>query len=348
MRPSLPLFKKTKSSKQWLGRQFSDPYVRERMASPAHYRSRSAFKLLEMDAQYNFISNRHAWTSSAAGQSRPRVIVDLGAAPGGWSQVVALKCGYAAHLQPRDDEPADMQFYGLSQSAKLARRGAWSDRSSATAHVVHPPASDAVSAADGDGSLPTIIALDLLRISPIPGVHTLQADFLSPTASELIRILLPRPRAAQRPDACVDLLLSDMAANVTGNPATDVAHSLQICDAVVRFAEQFLTVRKHAAPGGTLVLKYFMHPDTQQFCLRFLQPCFRRVYQAKPPSSRPESPERYWICIDWLGDASRRRDELPRPPIPIDTFQQILPVRRRKKPSIPQPDVPPNQTPDEE
>jgi 23S rRNA (uridine2552-2'-O)-methyltransferase len=253
MRPSLPLFKKTKSSKQWLGRQFNDPYVRERMASPAHYRSRSAFKLLEMDAQYNFISNRHAWTSSAAGKSRPRVIVDLGAAPGGWSQVVALKCGYAGHLQPRDDEPADMQFYGLSQSAKLARRGAWSDRSPSTAEVEHPPAHYTASTADRDESLPTIIALDLLRISPVPGVHTLQADFLSPTASELIRTLLPRAHGVQRHDACVDLLLSDMAANVTGNSATDVGHSLQICDAVVRFADQYLAVRKHSAPGGTLM-----------------------------------------------------------------------------------------------
>ena len=247
MRPSLAAAQST-SSKRWLARQFRDPYVRQRMASPAQYRSRSAFKLLEMDEYYNFITRLPAApppsapSAPAHSRQRPRVIVDLGAAPGGWSQVVALKSGYTRHLRPVQDEPADMELYGLSQRAKLQRRGAWSDQ---TASAQEPAA--AVVAAGGDGPLPTIIAVDLLRMQPIPGVHTLQGDFLAPSTTELVRTLLPR---APGP---VELLLSDMAANATGNPATDAAHSLRICDAVARFAEQHLAVRSAAAPGGTLV-----------------------------------------------------------------------------------------------
>src|SRR5258708_34628427 len=81
-RQTLPLLtqsSRSKSSKQWISRQFRDPYIKKRLTDPASYRSRSAFKLLEINDQMGgFLDHRDV-----------RTVVDLGAAPGGWSQVVA-------------------------------------------------------------------------------------------------------------------------------------------------------------------------------------------------------------------------------------------------------------------
>ncbi|KAF8583657.1 23S ribosomal RNA methyltransferase [Ramaria rubella] len=319
MRASLPVCK-SQSSKQWLARQFRDPYVQQRMASPAHYRSRSAFKLLELDTLHHFL-DRPRPTSS-----RPRVIVDLGAAPGGWSQVAALKSGYTGHLR-RDAEPANMQNYGLSQDAKIEVEGTWSDQVNIKTDTSPPVNSD-------DPPSPTIIAVDLLRMQPIPGVCTIQADFLSPTTADLIRASVPQ-------DVGVDVLLSDMAANVTGNASTDAENSLRICQAVASFAEQHLTVKSEHGPGGVLVLKYFVHPDTQQFYRDYLLPSFKRVHRVKPPSSRSESSEAYWVCLNWLGGPVKkpRRPRLPPPVLPTEPWQVSIeglpPLRQRDSPLQP-------------
>ncbi|KAF7971561.1 hypothetical protein HWV62_20798 [Athelia sp. TMB] len=83
MRPTPLLQKLTNSSKGWLSTHLRDPYVKSRQAHPAQFRSRSAFKLIELDEKYgNFLQNVNS-------------VVDLGAAPGGWSQVVAAKMGWA-------------------------------------------------------------------------------------------------------------------------------------------------------------------------------------------------------------------------------------------------------------
>ena len=251
MRPSL-LRSTSTSSKRWLARQFRDPYVQQRVTHPAHFRSRSAFKLLELDATFRFLLP-HRRKAAVIHQQHPRVIVDLGAAPGGWSQVVALKYGLVpdAARKKENDEPEDMQFYGLSQRAKLARQGAWSDRAHNTFERAPVPNID-IDTDDAPSPPPVIIALDLQRIAPIPGVHTLQADFLSPSTTQLIRSLLPRaanhdPHSPPPDISPIDLILSDMAPNATGHAAADAEHSLTLCDAVARFSET------HLAVGGVLV-----------------------------------------------------------------------------------------------
>jgi 23S rRNA (uridine2552-2'-O)-methyltransferase len=80
----------------------------------------------------------------------------------------------------------------------------------------------------------TIVAADLLYIPPIPGVRTLQIDFLSPEAGDLIRAMLMSP---SNPEGKADLILSDMAANFTGNRARDTEASLDICLAVLEFVK---------------------------------------------------------------------------------------------------------------
>jgi len=123
-------------------------------------------------------------------------VVDLGAAPGGWSQVIANK------LTPRHgrNDPEDYR-----------------------------------------GS-PTLLALDLIRIQPIPGVVTLQGDFLFDGAN-----LLPSALPQTSDSKCVDLIMSDMAANATGNTTADISNSIRLAEAVYKFAD------RHLAIGGRLV-----------------------------------------------------------------------------------------------
>ncbi|KAF8344447.1 ribosomal RNA large subunit methyltransferase J [Amanita rubescens] len=233
-RPSLVALSKKKSS-QWIVRQTKDPYVKKRASDPNQYRSRSAFKLLEInDLHGDFLTKPDV-----------KAVVDLGAAPGGWSQVVAAKFGY---------------YY--------SQRGN-----------------------KGKG---TIIAVDLLRMLPIPGVEFLQADFLSPQAAEQIQTFS---------DGLVDVVLSDMAANLSGNDTRDIESSLQICNAVFEFAKRNLRTAESTGTklGGVLLMKYFMDPSLQQFSKAQLEPGFHDVKYVKPPSSRASSREGFFLCRGWKG-----------------------------------------------
>ena len=220
------------SSKQWLARHFNDPYIRKRLSQPSQYRSRSAFKLLEIDDRYRrFLRcpDVHA-------------VVDLGAAPGGWSQVVAALMGWQgeawahARKRRRNDQDGD-GGWGLSLDAPS---GHWSD-----------------SAEGADVDLQTqgrgvVIAVDRLRIEPMPGVYTLQADFLAPETAALVEAIIC---AQANPDGKADVILSDMAANTTGNPTHDIQDSLDICHAVWDFTTKHLRTAKSIGrrSGGVLV-----------------------------------------------------------------------------------------------
>lgn len=230
--PTAPLFKVSNSSRTWLSTHLRDPYVKSRQSHPAQYRSRSAFKLIELHEKYgNFLTKN--MTS----------VVDLGAAPGGWSQVVAGKMGWT--------EEREIESFGASpsgwgtrgrggklQSEKGGIRGmelAEGERKPNPYDTFYDGADNAkVPSAPGRG---TIVAADLLHMSPIPGVRALQIDFLSPEAGELIRGML---MTASNPEGKADLILSDMAANFTGNKSHDTESSLNICMAVFEFARKNL------------------------------------------------------------------------------------------------------------
>lgn len=201
-RQSLPLQKK--SSSAWLARQSRDPFVKARLSSPSSYRSRSAFKLIELDQRWGRFLSRPG----------VRSVVDLGAAPGGWSQVVAERLGWS-HNGEED--------FGLREEMKMQKRGSWS---------VEPENKPA-----GRGK---IVALDLLPISPILGVQSLQMDFLAQGSAHIVRDALKSP---QNPQGTADIVLSDMAANFSGNKIRDTQMSLDICHAVFDFAKGALTVR---------------------------------------------------------------------------------------------------------
>ena len=219
------------SSKQWLARHFDDPYIRKRLSHPSQYRSRSAFKLLEIDDRYRrFLRCRDV-----------RAVVDLGAAPGGWSQVVAAFMGWQgetwAHARMKRRSDQGDGRWGLSLDAPSER---WSDSAGGA---------DVETETEGRG---VVIAVDRLRIEPMPGVHTLQADFLAPETAPLVEAII---RAKANPDGKADVILSDMAANATGNRTHDTQDSLDICHAVWDFTTKHLRTAKSIGrkSGGVLL-----------------------------------------------------------------------------------------------
>src|SRR6266700_5946845 len=166
--------KRKLSSKLWLERQLNDPYVAR--ARRDGLRSRAAFKLAEIDDKFHLLK---------AGAK----VADLGAAPGGWSQVAAQRIG-------------------------------------------------AASGKGGQAAPGRVVAIDLLDMSPIPGVDFLQLDFLDPAAPERLKALLGGP---------ADVVLSDMAANATGHRKTDHLRIMALAEAAAELAREIL------APGGAFL-----------------------------------------------------------------------------------------------
>jgi 23S rRNA (uridine2552-2'-O)-methyltransferase len=202
---------RSKSSGRWLREHFDDPYVRQ--AQALGLRSRAAFKLLEIDDRDHLL--------------RPGLtVVDLGAAPGGWSQVVADRVGPQGR----------------------------------------------------------VFALDLLAIEPLPGVTLLQGDF---TDQALLDRLLER--LAGRP---VDLVLSDMAPNMSGMKAVDQPRAALLAELALDCARQVLR------PGGDLLLKMFQGAGFDPL-LAELRAAFTKVVVRKPQASRPRSREVYLLARNY-------------------------------------------------
>lgn len=203
---------RSKSSRRWLDRHVTDPYVQR--ARERGYRSRAAFKLLELDERDHFL--------------RPgQCVVDLGAAPGGWSQVAREAVGPAGR----------------------------------------------------------VFALDLLPIEPIGGVDLLQVDFRS---DEALAALSGRLGGAR-----VDVVISDMAPNVTGVDVVDQARSINLAELALAFAQQQLI------KGGVFVVKVFQGEGYDAF-VKEVRQHFGRVAVRKPKASRPESRETYLVARDFV------------------------------------------------
>ena len=214
--------KSKKINKAWINDHIHDPYVKQ--AQREGYRARAAYKLKEIDETLGLI--------------RPgQVVVDLGSAPGAWSQY-------------------------------LRRRFA-------------PKSAGAGGAAVGE-LLGTIIALDMLPMEPIEGVLFIQGDFRDDAVLAQLNALV-----AGQP---VDLVVSDLAPNLSGIEISDAARIEHLVELALDFAQA------HLRPEGALVAKVFHGSGYSQLVQRFKQQ-FRVVKPIKPKASRDKSSETFLIGI---------------------------------------------------
>lgn len=204
---------RSKSSKRWLAEHFDDVYVKK--AQKEGWRSRSAFKLQELQDKYQLI--------------RPGMtVVDLGCAPGGWSQL-------------------------------------------------------AVSLVGAKGK---VIGLDILPMEPLPGVTFIQGDFTEDEPLAQLESALDGSH--------IDLVLSDMAPNMSGMAATDQARSMYLVELALEFA------RQHLKPNGAFVVKIFQGEGFDEF-VRETRSGFDKVLVRKPDASRPRSREVYLVATGFKG-----------------------------------------------
>jgi len=200
--------KKSHSSKQWLRRHVNDPYVQR--SKREGYRSRSAYKLTEIDDRDKLLKPG-------------MVVVDLGAAPGGWSQVLAKRVGASG----------------------------------------------------------SVIAIDLLPMDPVSGVTFVEADFATARGLAAIEEQLAGRKA--------DVVLSDMAPNLTGIAASDQARTMALAEIALHFA------LLHLQRDGALLVKIFQGAGYDDY-LKTLRRTFEKVVVRKPDASRDESAEQYLLA----------------------------------------------------
>ena len=199
---------RSKSSGRWLQEHFEDEYVKK--AQQEGYRSRAVFKLLEIDDKDHLLKPG-------------MIVVDLGAAPGGWSEVAAQRVGEKGQ----------------------------------------------------------VIALDILPMDSLPGVTFIQGDFREEGPYQALLAAL-----ADKP---VDLVMSDMAPNISGMKAVDQPRAMYLAELALELA------RKVLKPGGDLLVKAFNGEGIDAF-KQELRRDFQKVIVRKPRASRPRSAEIYLLA----------------------------------------------------
>ena len=198
---------RSKSSNDWMKEHFDDHYVK--LAQKAGYRSRSTFKLEEIDKKDKLI--------------RPGMtIVDLGSAPGGWSDYALRKMG--------------------------------------------------------DKGI--VVALDILPMTPLSGVHFIEGDFREDSALDELNAVLNGQQ--------IDLVLSDMAPNITGVSSIDQPSSMYLVELALDFALTNLSKQ------GSFVVKVFQGEGFEQY-VKAMREGFQKVITRKPDASRPRSREVYLL-----------------------------------------------------
>jgi len=198
--------KKRKKSNTWKVKQHRDQFFKK--SKTLGYRSRSAFKLIELNSKYRFIKKNIK-------------LLDIGAYPGGWSQV----------------------------SSKIISTG-------------------------------KILSIDVKKMDKLNNVSFLQCDFLQQRTKEKILNFFGEE---------LDVVLSDMAANTTGNKSLDCIRTNKLCADVVEFSSKILK------PNGVVVSKLFMGDDFLEV-KELAKSRFKKVDFFKPEASRSESKETYIHC----------------------------------------------------
>lgn len=204
--------KKLKSNRAWIERHINDPFVKRSRAEG--YRARSVYKLIELNDKEKLLKPGYT-------------VVELGAAPGSWTQVVREK------MSKKDGEV--------------------------------------------NGK---IIAMDILPMDPIDGVTFLQGDFREQEVADKLAEILDGEK--------VDVVLSDMAPNLSGIPAADAARCLLLNELALEFCLD------HLKPNGVFVTKVFQGSGFSQY-VEALKKNFQKVLTRKPEASRDSSAEVYLV-----------------------------------------------------
>lgn len=204
---------RSKTSKKWLDEHVNDPYVKRAQADG--YRSRASYKLIEINDKDKLI--------------RPGdTVMDLGSAPGGWSQIVAPLVG---------------------------EKG-------------------------------TVIASDILPMDSIVGVDFIQGDFTQDAVYEKILSTLEGAQA--------DVVVSDMAPNISGVNAADQYGSIYLVELALDMARNVLK------PGGSFCAKVFQGVGYEEY-VKDVRQSFKTVLVRKPAASRPRSREVYIVAKGFKG-----------------------------------------------
>lgn len=200
----------SKRKKTWMQEHVSDPFVRK--ANTDGWRSRASFKLIELLDKDELVKPG-------------MVVVDLGAAPGGWSQVISQR----------------MQGDGL------------------------------------------VVAVDLLEMPELSSVKVIRGDFGEQSTLDVIE--------AELTNRAVDLVISDMAPNISGVKSLDQARWLNLAELALDFAQKYVNL------GGSFVVKCFEGEGSQEFC-ESVKSSFRRVHRRKPEASRDRSSEFFIVGLN--------------------------------------------------
>lgn len=222
--------KPSRTSKAWMREHISDPFVQR--AKREGYRSRASYKLMEIDDRDRLL--------------RPHArVLDLGAAPGGWSQVARQRLGKT----------------GL------------------------------------------VVGVDLLPMAPLPGVEFIQGDFTEKGCRACLDLALNHHAA--------DLVLSDLAPNISGVELYDQARAMGLAELALEFAMETLK------PDGGFLVKVFQGVDFDDY-VRRMKRSFATVVTRKPAASRDRSPEVYLLgrgvkadAVEALREAQAQQQDFP-------------------------------------
>ena len=210
---------RSKSSGRWLREHFQDPYVQR--AAKEGYRSRASYKLLEIQEKDRILH-------------RGMRVLDLGAAPGGWTQVAAACLGPQAR----------------------------------------------------------IVAVDRLPMDPVASATVICGDINDPGVIAQCQETL---------GGGVDLILSDMAPNMSGIASVDQARAMALCELALDLAQDWLL------PGGALLMKVFMGAGAEDL-RRQIKNSFKKIVVRKPEASRARSTEQYWLAMEFKPDPLREEE----------------------------------------
>ncbi|CAD6450877.1 c00b3d5e-99cf-4265-8bf1-8b25775ab3dc [Sclerotinia trifoliorum] len=253
------------SSTRWKTRQGRDAFSRE--AKVQGLKSRAAFKLLEIDVKYKIFK-------------RGQTVVDLGYAPGSWSQVAVERTKPGGRILGIDIIPAQPPKGVSTIQGNFLSAGVQESVKQFLSDPDRGRPRRSLFADDAEDIEPELSYLELER----------HMDDSAATAADHSGKKGSRPAEEQDEGKMVDVVLSDMMMNTTGIKFSDHAGSMDLCAAALRFA--FDTLK----PGGHFVCKFYQGAEDKQLELQ-LKKLFSVVHREKPESSRSESKESFFVAL---------------------------------------------------